>query len=270
MKKKRLKLSKISWIIIFSIIVLAIAISLFLIIENLKHKSEIKKTEDIINKAAKVVEITNDEPIKEDDTKPDIYWKFLNYSMISVDIDALKEINNETVGWIQVNNTNVNYPVVKHSDNEYYLNHQFDKTYNTAGWLFMDYRNDSDVDNNRNTIIYGHSLNNKALFGSLKKTSEESWYNNEDNLIIKTVSESKSYLWQIFSIYTFETNNDYIQTDFMSDDEYTDFLNLIKNRSKKNFGVDVNFNDRILTLSTCYTYGGGIKLVIHAKMIKES
>ena len=73
----------------------------------------------------------------------------------------LKE-NQETVSWITVNGTNINYPVVQHSDNEYYLNHSFDGSENSAGWIFLDYRNNIE-NTEKNTIIYGHS--------------REKWYN---------------------------------------------------------------------------------------------
>ena len=134
----------------------------------------------------------------------------------------------------------------------------------------MDYRNNRDVMNNKNTIIYGHSLKNKALFGSLLQTVNDNWHTNIDNLIIKTVNENNSYLWQIFSVYTIKDNNDYIQTEFNDDTEYEEFLNIIHTRSKYDLNTRVNINDRIITLSTCYSSDGSIKLVIHAKMIKKN
>ena len=267
-KKKKKK--KIVYSIILIIIVILLCILLMLIIRNLLFKRDINKMESIIKSHVEIVEVTTEPVIEEEVELPSDYWKYIDYNLISVDLNELKELNDETIGWIQVSNTNVNYPIVKHSNNEYYLNHQFDKTYNTAGWIFMDYRNDSIMENNKNTIIYGHGLQNKALFGTLKKTINESWYNNNDNLIIKTVDENTSYIWQIFSIYTFETDNDYIQTEFTSDEDYLDFIDLIKGRSIKDFGIELDENDKVLTLSTCYSIDGDIKLVIHAKLVKQS
>ena len=271
-KKKKLK-PDIKRLIYYTILIIIVVISIIFIIKiynNINGKKKIKETEAIINNIVELEEIEDAELVNEPSNKDDLYWKFINYNLINVNLDELKQINSDTVGWIYVNNTNINYPVVKTNNNDYYLNHQFDKHYNEAGWIFMDYRNDSDINNNKNTIIYGHSLKNKALFGSLLKTVNGTWHSNIDNLVIKTVNESSSYLWQIFSIYTLEDNNDYIKTEFSSDEDYQEFLNTIYNRSKYSFNTSVNTNDKILTLSTCYTSGGKIKLVIHAKMIKKA
>ncbi len=267
-KKKKKHL----FITIDIIIIIILMIFSFLTIENLFHKKEIKQTESNINKIVKITEVTTGEVVNEpninNEPKENIYWKYLNYSMLDVNLEELKTINNEVSGWIQVNNTNVNYPYVLHNDNSYYLNHQLDKSYNTAGWVFMDYRNNPNTYLNKHTILYAHGLYNKALFGSLKNILDPKWYNNEENLVIKTVDETNSYLWQIFSIYKIENTNDYIQTDFIDEQDFNEFINLIKNRSIKDFNTTINNDDKILTLSTCYNHD--VKLVIHAKLIKKT
>ena len=78
------------------------------------------------------------------------------YDLVNVNFDELKKKNSDTVGWIKVDNTNINYPVVKCSNNDFYLNHGFDEKWNDAGWIFMDYRNNP-VNFDKNTVIYGHS-----------------------------------------------------------------------------------------------------------------
>ena len=97
----------------------------------------------------------------------------------------LANINDETVGWITVNKTKVNYPVVQHTDNNYYLKHDFKKNNNAYGWIFMDYRNNI-YNMSDNTILYGHnSVKDAMMFGSLRYTTNESWYKNSENQIIK-------------------------------------------------------------------------------------
>ena len=171
-KKKK---KRIIFIIIGIIIIILICIMLYIILNNFNDKKEISNSVNNINKKVIIEEVIEGEEVNPPENKNDIYWDYLNYNMININFNELKSINDETVGWIQVNNTNINYPVVKHSDNEYYLKHQFDKSYNTAGWVFMDYRNNNNSFENKNTIIYGHALKNKAIFGSLKNTLEESW-----------------------------------------------------------------------------------------------
>lgn len=193
------------------------------------------------------------------------YWDYIKMKLIDVDFTKLKERNNQTVGWIQVGGTNINYPFVQTTDNEYYLTHDFDRQYNAAGWVYMDYRNNPNG-NNRNTIIYGHSRLDQTMFGSLKNILTNGWLNNSDNYIVKLSTESENTLWQVFSVYHVPTTNDYLQTSFNNDQQYQEFLDMLKNRSAHNFNTNVNSNDRILTLSTCYGYTD--RVVLHAKLIK--
>ena len=182
-------------------------------------------------------------------------------------VTELKEKNSDTVGWINVNNTNINYPFVQTKDNSYYLNHSFDKKYNEAGWVFLDYRNNNDL-NNKNTILYAHSRLDKTMFGSLSKVLKSSWYNNKDNHIIRLSTDTENTLWQIFSVYKIPEESYYITTNFNNNEEYNKFLNTIKQRSIHNFNTNLDTNDKILTLSTCYS--DTERTVVHAKLIKRS
>lgn len=129
----------------------------------------------------------------------------------------------------------------------------------------MDYRNNNL--NGKNTIIYGHGRLDKTMFGSLKNVLNDRWYNNVDNYIIKLSTEEKDCVYQVFSVYKIPTTNDYIQTSF-TDEQYDEFLTKIKNRSIYKFYNEISSNDKILTLSTCYS--NSEKLVVHAKLIKET
>ena len=180
--------------------------------------------------------------------------------------DKLKKINGETVGWLKVNNTKIDMPVTQHKDNDYYLNYSFYKKRNYHGWVFVDYRNNmSDLD--KNTVIYGHRNNLGIMFGTLKNVLEKKWYTNKDNQIITFNTPKAEMKWQIFSIYTIKSTNDYIQVKFPTDSNYVSFLNKIKKRSIYDFKVDVDKDDKILTLSTCYKNAKN-RLVVHAKLIK--
>ena len=181
---------------------------------------------------------------------------------VDVDFNSLLQANDEVVGWIKVNNTNIDYPVVKHGDNDYYLNHSFDKSYNSAGWIFMDYRNDvANLDNN--TIIYGHGRRDGSMFGSLTKALDREWINNKDNLIINFTTINNRYLFKVFSIYYINTTDDYININYNEE-----LLNTIIKRSIYKLDEDINISDKVLTLSTCYN--NSKKLVVHAKLIYKS
>lgn len=265
-----MKFKKIIFISITIICIIGLIISVFNIVKLTKHSNEtIDKIEEI-NEIVEIIETENEENVEiieqEEKPKKNIYWDYIKLNMINVDFSELKKINKSVKGWIQVKGTNVNYPFVQADDNEFYINHSFDKTYNEAGWIFADYRNKLDG-TDKNIIIYGHALLNKAMFGSLKLITEDGWLNNEENFIIKMSSEKENTLWQVFSVYHIPTTSDYLQTDFINDDVFLDFINLIKERSSFDFETDVNENDKILTLSTCYNKKE--RTVIHAKLIKK-
>lgn len=188
------------------------------------------------------------------------------YRKFSQVFEDLLKINNETVGWLKVNNTNINYPVTRHKDNDYYLNYSFYKKKNSHGWIFMDYRNNIDA-LDKNTIIYGHRNNKGIMFATLKNVLDKKWYTNKSNQVITFNTLNADMKWQIFSIYTLKNTNDYLITTFTSNDTYNTFLNKIKKRSIYDFGVDVGVDDNILTLSTCYN-NAEYRLVVHAKLIK--
>ena len=185
--------------------------------------------------------------------------------LINVDLSDLKNINSDTVGYIKVNNTNINYPVVQTTDNSFYLSHTFDKSENKAGWVFMDYRNHSDYFD-ANTVLYAHGRLDNTMFGSLRKVIKEEWYTNVDNHIIQYSNDYYSTMWQVFSIYRVKETNDYIKVGFNNDNDYQEFINLIKNRSIYDFNTEVSTSDKILTLSSCYNDVD--RMVLHAKLVK--
>ncbi len=229
-----------------------------------------QETEEIIgeiNNNATVAEVDDNEETKtaSEDNKTSLYWRFLNTKLIDVDFNELKNINDETAGWIRVGGTNINYPFVQTSNNDYYLKHNFEKVSSSAGWVFADFRNKLDG-NDRNTILYAHGRLDGTMFGTLRTVLTDGWLNNDNNFTIHTSTESVNALWQIFSAYRVPVTNDYIQTDFKSDDEYSAFLNKIKDRSAYDFNVNLNTEDKILTLSTCYS--STERMVLHARLIK--
>lgn len=184
-----------------------------------------------------------------------------------INFKKLKEQNSDTVAYIKVNNTNIDYVVVKGNNNSYYLNHNFNKEYNIAGWVFMDYRNKLD-DTDKNIIIYGHNTKDNSMFDTLRFVLNNDWQTNKDNLIITFVTEKQEYKYQVFSTYEIKPEDFYITTNFTSDENYKYFLGRIKERSNYNYKVDLDENDKVLTLSSCLGEGQ-TRVVLHAKLIDE-
>ncbi len=269
-KKKKLRFKK--WVIlVFMLFFLAIlSLSGYKMYEWYKDNQEVKNIKDKVVDDTNVKEKEdneNTENINPPVNEADDYWDYIKMSLLEVDFNELLTKNSDTVGWIQVKGTNINYPIVQTTNNDYYLTHAFDKTTNDAGWVFMDYRNDA-VNFNQNTIIYAHSRYNGTMFGSLKNILNSSWYTNKENHIIRLSTPSENTMWQVFSVYTIPKESYYITTSFSTDESYSEFLNTIKGRSEVDFSGTVNTGDKVLTLSTCKDNFGN-RVVMHAKLIKK-
>ncbi len=269
-QKKKLKLKK---VIIFVFFIFFLSIFIFSSYKVYSWYIDNKKIDDISKDVIKDTSVKEKEDsLNTENINPptdiyDDYWNYIKLSLLEVDFNELLNKNSDTVGWIQVNGTNINYPVVQTIDNSYYLNHAYDKSLNDAGWIYMDYRNDA-VNFNQNTIIYAHSRYNGTMFGSLKNILNSSWYTNKENHIIRLSTPTENTMWQVFSVYTIPKESYYITTSFNSNETYSKFLNTIKSRSEVEFSGTVNTNDRVLTLSTCQDNFGN-RIVMHAKLIKK-
>ena len=269
-QKKKLRFRK--WVIVVFLLffLIVFAFSAYQIYSWHKDNKEIETISDDVVKDTKVKEkedTENTENVNPPDNRDNDYWNYIKMSLLEVDFNELLAKNPDTVGWIQVKGTNINYPIVQTTDNSYYLNHAFDKTSNDAGWVFMDYRNDA-VNFNQNTIIYAHSRLTGSMFGSLKNILNSSWYTNKENHIIRLSTPTENTMWQVFSVYTIPKESYYITPSFNSTEAYEEFLNTMKIRSEVDFSAEVNTNDKILTLSTCKDNFGN-RVVMHAKLIKR-
>ena len=270
MKKKKLRFRK--WVIaVFFVFFLSIlSIGSIGIYFWLNDNKEINKIQEKVVDDTNVKEKEdndNTEQINPPENKADDYWDYIKMNLLEVDFNDLLIKNSDTVGWIQVKGTNINYPIVQTTNNDYYLNHAFDKTENKAGWVFMDYRNNA-VELNQNTIIYAHSRYNGTMFGSLKNILKSSWYTKKENHIIRLSTPTENTMWQVFSVYTIAKESYYITPSFSTTESYQEFLNTIKGRSEVDFSGTVNTNDKVLTLSTCKDNFGN-RIVMHAKLIKK-
>lgn len=269
-RKRKLRFKKWVIIVFFLFFLGLLSISSIGIYFWLNDNKEIKNIQDKVIEDTSVKEKKdneNTENINPPENKSDDYWDYIKMNLLEVDFQDLLRKNPDTVGWIQVNGTNINYPIVQTTNNDYYLHHAFDKSPNDAGWVFMDYRNNATTFD-QNTIIYAHSRYNGTMFGSLKNILESSWYNDKNNYIIRLSTPTENTMWQVFSVYTIEKESYYITTNFQTEAEYSEFLNTMKSRSNVNFSATINPSDKVLTLSTCKDNFGS-RVVMHAKLIKR-
>ena len=216
------------------ILVCSFCVMLFSIFNIVTWCVDSKKTKEVTEK---IEEMTKVSVVKDS--------KFL-----SVDFDELSKVNDEVVAWVQVLDTNVNYPIVKHSNNSYYLNHSYDKSWNSSGWPFLDYRNDFETD--YNTVIYGHHMRNSTMFGQMEKFKKEDFF--EKNKTITLTSKDDIYEYEIFAIGVYDADFGYNTVNFNDEDDFNNFLDKILSKSMYSRNI-VNSSDKIITLSTCsYEY----------------
>lgn len=278
-KKRAQKKQILIFILIFMLAALAFVI--YKIISwNLQNESinnQIKEINEITTvtevKDKKNTTIVIDNPNSEnneenDDTtyidRNNDYYRYIEEPLIDVNFTNLLEKNSDTAGWLQVNGTNINYPIVQTDNNDYYLNHAFDGSYNEAGWIFADYRNN--FINDRNLIIYGHARLNSTMFGTLKNVVKSFWYTDKNNYVIKISTPKVNSSWQVFSTYAIDPEDYYLKTYFDDDNSFLEFAKILKARSVYDYNVELKPTDRILTLSTCYS--NNQRIVLHAKLIK--
>ena len=131
-------------------------ILIYSLIEIVKWYIHNKQNEEIMQEISSAVTIAAPE---EQATETEETYK--------IDFNALKQVNGDTVAFLKVNGTEIEYPIVKTKNNDFYLKHSFDKTYNAAGWIFADYRNKLDG-SDKNIVIYGHNRKNGTMFSSLR------------------------------------------------------------------------------------------------------
>lgn len=165
-----------------------------------------------------------------------------------IDTEKLTEQNRDYACWLYAPGTQIDYPVVHGEDNEYYLNHLFNGKKNSSGTLFIDYRNLSGF-RDPNTLIYGHAMTNKSMFGSLIQYEEQAYF--EGNPYVLVISDDQILLLEIFAGYT-TTYRDHSYDLSLSDEKaMQEFIDKALEKSDFTTEVDVQTTDNVVTLATC-------------------
>lgn len=178
-----------------------------------------------------------------------------------VDWESLKGINEDIIGWIQIEGTEISYPVVQGTDNSYYLKHTFEKNSNAAGAIFIDYTNSSDFQD-CNTIIYGHNMKNGSMFGLLRR-----YFKDEESVpgrYIWICTPEKNYRYEIFSSHVVDAAGETYTLFPEADEQFGSYVENMKQQSLVQFGTEVTKDDKVITLSTC-TGNDTTRFVVQAK-----
>lgn len=166
----------------------------------------------------------------------------------SFDFSALLSINEDAVGWIQIEDCGINYPIAQGSDNAYYLKHLFDKTYNSSGCIFLDYRC-SPAFSDRNSIVFGHHMKNGTMFSGLELYKNQAFYDEHPTYLLHTLQADLTI--EIFAGYVANLQDDAWRVTFTDDEDFSAWLEDRLQQSVIQCGITPSCEDRIVTLSTC-------------------
>lgn len=244
-------------IIKISVVILLIGIMLISSYFIYKNMQEDKEQEEIFEELENIV--TTNETNEEKEQQED-----------NVNLNKLYKINNDIVGWLKIENTNINYPVMQTKDRpDYYLRKNFYKEYSVFGTPYID--ENCDIENGNNLIIYGHHINGNKMFGELENYKNEEYYNKHKFIKFYTLNEKAEY--EIISVFKTTVYNDngfkYYQYYNLEDErEFETFINKCKELSLYDTQKIAKYGEKLLTLSTCeYSQNNGRLVVVARKII---
>lgn len=178
-----------------------------------------------------------------------------------VNFEELKNTNEDVVAWIRIADTTVNYPIVQSEDNEYYLQRDLNKKYSTCGWIFMNFKNNSNF-SDRNTTIFGHNIKSGLMFKDLLKI-----YRNElgKDVTIEIYTETEKMEFAVYSSYMIEPE-EYATQVLTTDEQEEKYISEILKRSSTTYNIVPTKKDKLITLSTCDNSGKN-RILIHGVYI---
>lgn len=251
-KSKKSKLvDKIISIIILIVCIIGLVISGSMLWKWVQNNIESNKVMTEINDIAGISDIKEDE---------DPGAEF------GIDFEALTAYNSDIVGWIRIPGTSVSYSLVQAENNNKYLRHSIDLTWNEFGWPFLDYKNSPDF-TDKNTVIYGHNITSGLMFADLANIYNGSLGNDVTINIYR--KDYRLLTYKVFSTYVYEPESYYLTTKFSNDEAYSTYLSAMMSRSVINFNQTVGVDDTIITLSTC-TRDTKNRIVVHAKLVSNT
>lgn len=196
------------------------------------------------------------------DTLPDILPEY----------QTLYSLNKRLIGWVKIDDTYIDYPVLQTVNNDYYLNHNFDQEEDKNGSIFLD-KDCSIYPRSTNLILYGHHMRSGRMFGQLNKYSSEKFYKEHKYIQFDTIYEKDTYeVMYVFRSKIYEESEivfKYYQfTDAVSETEFESNMMQMADMSLYDTGVSAEYGDELLTLSTCDYYTSDGRFVVVAKKIR--
>ncbi len=250
------KVNKKITLLIYFVLVSLIIISIIYIVREFYWKKEAVEETKIVD----TIEVDESKVTKESTKR-------------MIQVKSLQQENSDVVGFLEIENTNISYPVVQGNDNEYYMTHNYKKEKSKNGAIFLDKDYDWNIPSN-NYLIYGHNLNNGTMFQELLKYADESYY--KEHLTISFTTADEEGVYDIISVFrskVYNTNDNVFKYYFFinpkTEEEYNYYIKNIKDISLYNIEKTADYGTQLVTLSTCsYHVKDGRFVVVGAK-VKE-
>lgn len=187
-------------------------------------------------------------------------------SPISVDFEELLKQSSDVVGWIYSADTPINYPVVRGEDNDFYLHRFLDGSYNPSGTIFLDIACEGDF-SSRNTIIYGHHMNDGSMFASLSQYRKQGQEYYDAHSVMYLNTPTQNYKIEVFSGFITDAESDVYAVSFSSEDSFKNYIQRMRRQSVFESDVEVQPDDNIVTLSTCAYDFENARFVILGRLV---
>ena len=185
---------------------------------------------------------------------------------LNINWDSLRSINSDIVGWVIIPGTVINYPVVQTDNNDFYLNHIFDKTYNEAGSIFLDYENSPTI-KGWNNIIYGHNLLDGKMFTSLKQYTNQDFYNEHKTILVAT--PEMNYKLEVVAVLVCDAEDKIRRFGFNSRQEYSTYVNMLTEYAVIN-DIGEELPEYLYCFATCTGTNYMKRTMILAKLVEET
>ena len=198
------------------------------------------------------------------DLKESIVFESTDDHKNRIDFEALHKINEDIVGWLTLDDTQIDYPVVKGKDNEYYLHHLYTGEYNSLGTLFVDYRN-RDLFNDQVSVIYGHSMLNGSMFFILERYERQSFYEDHKRFTFETPEQT--YILEPIAGKTVDAKIPFLQFNFNSKEEYKEYVEEFIRTSTFNSESEFFDSDKVVMMIKCSDDFEDARYVLVCKVI---
>lgn len=258
------KILKIICILIF--VISSIALIKIFIIDSLKTKQKNLKINDIYHSNETVND--NEEIIPEQNEKIEKIESKSKEETTNEKLEKLTKINSDIVGWLYINDSAINLPVLKNPDNAplFYLDHDYERKNSKHGSIFID-DNCKNFNNTKNIVLHGHSMKDGTMFAGLLKYTNKDFYKKRQIVTLDT--SQKTFKFKIFSVFITNTLAkhgeifNYIKSEFNDDKDFLKFVDELKKRSIYKVSEQIEASSRLITLSTCsYEYEGARTVVV--------